>query len=156
MRKLSAAISQTKTVVVFINQVRQNIGGSQWGPKTTTTGGLALKFYASVRLDVRRIGTISEGDDKVGNETLVKVVKNKVAPPFKEANFDIIFGKGVVRERDLIHAGVLSGDVTKKGAWFSYGETQLGQGIDSAVKALMEQPALADKIEALVREKLCG
>jgi len=151
MRKLSGAISQTKSVVIFINQVRQNIGGSQWGPKTTTTGGLALKFYTSVRLDVRRIGTISEGDDKVGNETLVKVVKNKVAPPFKEAHFDIIFGQGIVYERDLIHAGVAAGQVKKKGAWFSYGDIQLGQGLSKSAEYLKETPELAQELELKLR-----
>jgi recombination protein RecA len=151
MRKLSGAISQTNSILVFINQIRQTIGGSQWGPKTTTTGGLALKFYASVRLDVRRIGTIAEGDDKVGNETLVKVAKNKVAPPFKEAHFDIIFGKGIVYERDLIHAGVLSGDVKKKGAWFSYGDLQLGQGVTKSSEYLTENPEIAREIEIKVR-----
>lgn len=151
MRKLSGAISQTKSVVIFINQVRQNITGMSWGPKTTTSGGLALKFYASVRLDVRRIGTISEGDDKVGNETLVKIAKNKVAPPFKEANFDIIFGKGIVRERDLIHAGVAAGEVKKKGAWFSYGDVQLGQGLSKSADHLVENPDMAKELEIKIR-----
>jgi len=151
MRKLSGAISQTKTIVIFINQVRQNITGMSWGPKTTTSGGLALKFYASVRLDVRRIGTISEGDDKVGNETLVKIAKNKVAPPFKEAHFDIIFGKGIVRERDLIHAGVAAGLVKKKGAWFSYGDVQLGQGLSKSAEHLAENPDMGKEIEMKIR-----
>lgn len=153
MRKLSGAISQTKSIVIFINQIRQKIGGSQWGPQTTTSGGLALKFYASLRLDIRRIGTISEGDDKVGNETLVKVVKNKVAPPFKEARFDIIYGKGIVRERDLVNAGVEAGEVKKKGAWFSYGETQLGQGLSKSAEFLEENPDIARELEAKIRSQ---
>ena len=151
MRKLSGVISQTKSVVIFINQVRQKIGASQWGPQTTTTGGMALKFYASVRLDIRRIGTISEGDDKVGSETRVKVVKNKVAPPFKEANFDIIYGHGIVSERNLIHAAVLAGLVKKKGAWFAYGDVQLGQGASKSGDFLSENPEIARDLEQKVR-----
>ena len=153
MRKLSGAISQTKTIVIFINQIRQNINAMQWGPKTTTTGGLALKFYASVRLDVTRIGRINEGEEVIGNETRVKVVKNKVAPPFKEANFDLIFGKGVVRERDLIQAGMQIGEVKKKGAWFSYGDTQLGQGLTNSAEYLKQNPQLANEIELKVRNQ---
>jgi recombination protein RecA len=153
MRKLSGAISQSKTTVVFINQIRAVIGATQWGPQTTTTGGLALKFYTSVRLDIRRIGTISEGEEKIGNETLVKVVKNKVAPPFKEAQFDIIYGKGIVRERDLIHSGEKFGVVKKSGAWFSFNETQLGQGLSKAAEFLAQNPDLAEEIEREIRRK---
>jgi len=131
MRKLAAVTSQSRTIVVFINQIRSTIATTQWGPKTTTTGGLALKFYTSLRLEIRRIGTITEGEEKIGNETLVKVVKNKVAPPFREAKFDIIYGKGIDRGRDLISVGTELGVVKKSGAWFSYKETQLGQGLSN-------------------------
>jgi len=151
MRKLSGAISQTKTVVVFINQVRQNIGAAQWGPQTTTTGGLALKFYASLRMEIRRIGSVTEGNDKIGNETRVKVVKNKVAPPFREALFDIMYGHGIVRERDLVSAGEAAGLVKKKGAWFSYGDTQLGQGLTKSAEFLAENAETAQQLEAEIR-----
>ncbi|MCR4404464.1 MAG: recombinase RecA [Candidatus Acetothermia bacterium] len=153
MRKLAGAISQSRTTVVFINQIRSVIGATQWGPQTTTTGGLALKFYTSVRLDIRRIGTLSEGEEKIGNETLVKVVKNKVAPPFKEAHFDIIYGKGIVRERDLIHTGEKFGVVKKSGAWFSFNETQLGQGLTKAAEFLAQNPDLANELEREIRRK---
>jgi len=153
MRKLAGAISQSRTTVVFINQIRSVISGTQWGPKTTTTGGLALKFYTSVRLDIRRIGTITEGEEKVGNETLVRVVKNKVAPPFKEARFDIIYGKGILRERDLLHTGEELGVVKKSGSWYSFNETQLGQGLSNSAKFLAENPDLADEIEREIRHK---
>ncbi len=153
MRKLAAAISQSKTTVVFINQIRSVISGTQWGPQTTTTGGLALKFYTSVRIDIRRIGTIQEGDEKIGNETLVKVVKNKLAPPFKEAQFDIIYGKGIVRERDLIHTGEKFGVVKKSGAWYSFNEVQLGQGVSNSAAFLAQNPDLADEIEREIRQR---
>ncbi|MGQ9478049.1 MAG: recombinase RecA [Candidatus Bipolaricaulia bacterium] len=153
MRKLAAAISQSKTTVVFINQIRSVISGTQWGPQTTTTGGLALKFYTSVRIDIRRIGTIQEGDEKIGNETLVKVVKNKLAPPFKEAQFDIIYGKGIVRERDLIHTGEKFGVVKKSGAWYSFNEVQLGQGVSNSAASLAQNPDLADEIEREIRRR---
>jgi recombination protein RecA len=153
MRKLSGAISQSKTTVVFINQIRSLISGTQWGPQTTTPGGLALKFYTSVRLDIRRIGTITEGEEKVGNETLVRVVKNKVAPPFKEARFDIIYGKGIVRERDLLRTGEQFGVVKKSGAWYSYNETQLGQGLTKSAEFLVENKDLAAEIEVEVRKR---
>ncbi|MFQ6090736.1 MAG: recombinase RecA [Candidatus Bipolaricaulia bacterium] len=153
MRKLAAVTAQSRTIVVFINQIRSTIATTQWGPKTTTTGGLALKFYTSLRLDIRRIGTISEGDEKVGNETLVRVVKNKVAPPFREARFDIIYGKGIDRGRDLINVGAELGVVQKSGAWFSYNGTQLGQGLSNSAKFLAENSDLAAEIEAEIREK---
>lgn len=153
MRKLAAAISQSKTTVVFINQIRSVISGTQWGPQTTTTGGLALKFYTSVRIDIRRVGTIQEGDEKIGSETLVKVVKNKLAPPFKEAQFDIIYGKGIVRERDLIHTGEKFGVIKKSGAWYSFNEVQLGQGVGKAAEFLAQNPDLADEIEREIRRR---
>lgn len=151
MRKLAGAISQSKTTVVFTNQIRSMISASQWGPRTTTTGGLALKFYTSVRLDIRRIGTITEGQEKIGNETLVKVAKNKVAAPFKEARFDIIYGKGIARERDLLHTGEGLDIVKKKGAWYSFNETQLGQGLTNSAEFLGQNPDLAREIEQEIR-----
>ncbi|HIC96093.1 TPA: recombinase RecA [Candidatus Bipolaricaulota bacterium] len=153
MRKLAGAISQSKSTVVFVNQIRSLISGTQWGPQTTTTGGLALKFYTSVRMEIKRIGTITEGEEKVGNETLVKVVKNKLAPPFKEARFDIIYGKGIVRERDLLRTGERLGLVKKSGAWFSFNETQLGQGLSKAAEFLSQNPDLADRLELEIRRK---
>lgn len=153
MRKLAAAISQSKTSVVFINQIRSVISGTQWGPQTTTTGGLALKFYTSVRMDIRRVGTIQEGEEKIGSETLVKVVKNKLAPPFKEAQFDIIYGKGIVRERDLIHTGEKFGVIKKSGAWYSFNEVQLGQGLSNSAAFLAQNPDLADEIEREIRRR---
>lgn len=152
LRKLTSAISQAKTIVVFINQIRSKIG-VRWGPKTTTSGGRALKFYTSIRLDIRRIGTIKEGDQKVGNETLVRVVKNKIAPPFKEARFDIIYGKGIDSQRDLIYTGQGLGVITKSGSWYSYNDTQLGQGIGNSSDFLRDNPETAKKIEEEVREK---
>lgn len=152
LRKLASAISQAKTIVVFINQIRSKIG-VRWGPKTTTSGGRALKFYTSVRLDIRRIGTIKEGDQKVGNETLVRVVKNKIAPPFKEARFDIIYGKGIDSQRDLIYTGQELDVITKSGSWYSYNDTQLGQGIGNSSDFLRDNPETAKKIEEEVREK---
>lgn len=153
MRKLAGAISQSRTTVVFINQIRSVISTTGWGPKTTTTGGRALKFYTSVRIDIRRIGTITEGEEKVGNETLVKVAKNKVAPPFKEARFDIIYGKGIVRERDLLHTGEQLKVVKKSGAWYSFNETQLGQGLSNSAKFLAGNPDLANELEREIRSK---
>jgi recombination protein RecA len=153
MRKLAAAISQSKTTVVFVNQIRSVISGTQWGPQTTTTGGLALKFYTSVRIDIRRIGTIQEGDEKIGSETLAKVVKNKLAPPFKEAQFDIIYGKGIVRERDLIHTGEKFGVIKKSGAWYSFNDTQLGQGLSNSAAFLAQNPDLANEIEREIRRR---
>ena len=158
MRKLTSAVGQSKTTVVFINQVRSNInGGGPWGPSQTTSGGMALKFYASVRLDIRRIGSIEEATDgekqKIGNETRIRVVKNKLAPPFREAETDIIYGKGILRERELVRLGEAHGLVTKKGAWYSYGDTRLGQGLTNATAALDEHPEWADQLENEIREK---
>jgi len=153
MRKLASAVGASKTTTAFINQVRSNINaGGPWGPQTTTSGGLALKFYASQRMDIRRIGAIEDNDEKVGNETLVRVVKNKVAPPFKEARFDIIYGIGISRPRELIKLGEEMEVVAKKGAWYSYGDTRLGQGINNAVQTLREDPDLAQQLEHEIRE----
>ncbi len=154
MRKLTAAISQSKTTVIFINQIRSLISATAWGPTTTTTGGLALKFYASVRLEIRRLGSIEDGGEKIGNETLVKVVKNKLAPPFKEARFDIIYGKGIARERELLKLGEQFGLIRKSGAWFAYGDKQLGQGATNSAMALEKDPELSQQLESEIRGRV--
>ncbi|MCL6642025.1 MAG: recombinase RecA [Candidatus Bipolaricaulota bacterium] len=153
MRKLASSISQSKTTVVFINQIRQTISGTGWGPTTTTTGGLALKFYASARLEIKRLGSIEEGDSRVGSETVVKVVKNKLAPPFKEAKFDIIYGKGISYERELIKTGEQLGLVKKSGSWFNFGEVRLGQGMSNAAAFLETNKEIAQQLESAIREK---
>jgi recombination protein RecA len=153
LRKLTANIKRTNTLVIFINQIRMKIG-VMFGSPETTTGGNALKFYASVRLDIRRIGSIKRGDEVVGSETRVKVVKNKVAPPFKEALFDILYGEGVSREGEVIELGVLHKIVDKSGAWYSYQGEKIGQGKDNSREYLREHPEIANEIEALIREKL--
>jgi len=153
LRKLTANIKRTNTLVIFINQIRMKIG-VMFGNPETTTGGNALKFYASVRLDIRRIGAIKKGDEVTGSETRVKVVKNKVAPPFREAIFDILYGKGISREGEIIELGVNCGIVDKSGAWYSYNKDRIGQGKDNSREFLEENPAIADEIEAKIREKL--
>jgi recombination protein RecA len=153
MRKLASSISQSKTTVVFVNQIRQTISGTGWGPTTTTTGGLALKFYASVRLEIKRLGSIEEGDSRVGSETVVKVVKNKLAPPFKEAKFDIIYGKGISYERELIKTGEQLGLVKKSGSWFNFGEVRLGQGMSNAAAFLETNKEIAQQLENAIRER---
>lgn len=153
LRKLTATIKKTNCMVIFINQIRMKIG-VMFGSPETTTGGNALKFYASVRLDIRRIGSIKRGDDVVGNETKVKVVKNKVAPPFREAIFDILYGQGVSREGEIIDLGVEAKVVEKSGAWYSYGGERIGQGRDNCREYLRENPDLAREIENKVREQL--
>jgi recombination protein RecA len=153
LRKLTANIKRTNTLVIFINQIRMKIG-VMFGSPETTTGGNALKFYASVRLDIRRIGSIKRGDEVVGSETRVKVVKNKVAPPFKEALFDILYGEGVSREGEIIELGVNHKIVDKSGAWYSYQGEKIGQGKDNSREYLREHPEIAREIEALIREKL--
>jgi len=152
LRKLTATISKSRTCVVFINQIRMKIG-VMFGSPETTTGGNALKFYASQRLDIRRIGAIKEGDQVVGNRTRVKVVKNKIAPPFKEAEFDIIYGKGISKEGDLVDLGVNLGVIEKSGAWYSFGGDRLGQGRENAKKFLAENKDIRDRITELVKEK---
>lgn len=154
MRKLASSISQSKTTVVFVNQIRQTISGMSWGPTTTTTGGLALKFYASVRMEIKRLGSIDEGDNRVGSETVVKVVKNKLAPPFKEAKFDIIYGKGISYERELIKTGEQLGLVKKSGSWFNFGEVRLGQGMSNAAAFLESNKEIAQQLENAIREKV--
>lgn len=153
LRKLTATIKRANCMVIFINQIRMKIG-VMFGNPETTTGGNALKFYSSVRLDIRRIGSIKKGDEVVGNETRVKVVKNKVAPPFKQAEFDIMYGGGISREGEIIDLGVQAGIVDKAGAWFSYNGTRIGQGKDNVREYLKEHPEMAFEIENKVREKL--
>ncbi|AQS50454.1 recombinase RecA [Paenalcaligenes hominis] len=150
LRKLTATIKRANCMVIFINQIRMKIG-VMFGSPETTTGGNALKFYSSVRLDIRRIGSIKRGDEVVGNETRVKVVKNKVAPPFKQAEFDIMYGGGISREGEIIDLGVQAGIVDKAGAWYSYESTRIGQGKDNAREYLRENPVLAREIENKVR-----
>src|SRR5690625_976314 len=152
LRKLTANIKRANCMVIFINQIRMKIG-VMFGNPETTTGGNALKFYSSVRLDIRRIGSIKKGDEVTGNETRVKVVKNKVAPPFKQAEFDIMYGQGISREREILDLGVQAGVVDKAGAWYSYNDPRLGQGKDNSRDFLKENPEMAIEIENLVREK---
>ncbi len=146
LRKLTASISRTNTTCIFINQLREKIG-VMFGSPETTTGGNALKFYSSVRLDIRRIGAIKEGDNQLGNQTRVKVVKNKVAPPFRKAEFDIMFGEGISRSGELIDLGVEHGIVKKSGSWFSYGDSKLAQGRDASKRVMVDNPELAREIE---------
>jgi len=151
LRKLTSNIKRTNTLVIFINQIRMKIG-VMFGSPETTTGGNALKFYASVRLDIRRIGSIKKNEEVIGNETRVKVVKNKMAPPFREALFDILYGEGISREGEIIELGVKHGIVEKSGAWYAYNKDKIGQGKDNAREYLKEHPELAIEIEARVRE----
>ncbi|HZT24780.1 MAG TPA: recombinase RecA [Pseudolabrys sp.] len=151
LRKLTASISKSRTMVIFINQIRMKIG-VMYGSPETTSGGNALKFYASVRLDIRRIGAIKERDEVVGNQTRVKVVKNKLAPPFKLVEFDIMYGEGVSKTGELIDLGVKAGVVEKSGAWFSYDSQRIGQGRENAKQFLKDNPDIANKIEAAVRQ----
>ena len=153
LRKLTGTIKRTNSMVIFINQIRMKIG-VMFGSPETTTGGNALKFYATMRLDIRRIGSIKKGDEVVGNETRVKVVKNKVSPPFREAIFDIMYGHGISREGEIIDMGVEADIVEKSGAWYSYGGERIGQGKDNAREFLKENPEMAKEIEAKIREKL--
>jgi recombination protein RecA len=153
LRKLTANIKRTNTLVIFINQIRMKIG-VMFGSPETTTGGNALKFYASVRLDIRRIGAIKKGDEVIGNETRVKVVKNKVAPPFREAIFDILYGEGISRQGEIIELGVIHKLIDKSGAWYAYQGEKIGQGKDNAREYLREHPEIAAEVEAKIREKL--
>ncbi len=151
LRKLTSSISRSKTLVIFINQIRMKIG-VMYGSPETTTGGNALKFYASVRLDIRRIGAIKERDEVVGNQTRVKVVKNKVAPPFKQVEFDIMYGEGVSKMGELIDLGVKANIVEKSGAWFSFDSQRLGQGRENSKQFLKNNPEVAERIESLIRQ----
>ena len=151
LRKLTASISRSNTMVIFINQIRMKIG-VMFGSPETTTGGNALKFYASVRLDIRRIGAVKDRDEVVGNQTRIKVVKNKLAPPFKQVEFDIMYGEGVSKTGELIDLGVKSGIVEKSGAWFSYNSERLGQGRENAKQFLTDNPSVAAEIEKAIRQ----
>jgi recombination protein RecA len=153
LRKLTGNIKRSNTIVIFINQIRMKIG-VMFGNPETTTGGNALKFYASVRLDIRRIGAIKNGEEVVGNMTRVKVVKNKVAPPFREAEFEIMYGSGISREGEIIELGVLNGLVEKSGSWYAYKGERIGQGKDNARVFLQQHPEIARDIEGQLREKL--
>ncbi len=153
LRKLTGNIKRANCCVIFINQIRMKIG-VVFGNPETTTGGNALKFYSSVRLDIRRIGALKKGDEIVGNETRVKVVKNKVAPPFKQAEFDILYGEGISRHGEIVDLGVKQGLIEKAGSWYSYNENRIGQGKDNVRSFLKENPDIADEIEAKIREKL--
>ena len=153
LRKLTATISKTNTTCIFINQLRDKLG-VMFGNPETTTGGNALKFYASVRLDIRRVSQIKDGDEVIGNQTRVKVVKNKVAPPFRKAEFDIMFREGISRAGEIIDLGVEKGIIKKSGSWFSYDDTKLGQGRDAAKKCIQDNPELAEELEAKIMEAL--
>jgi recombination protein RecA len=153
LRKLTGNINKTNTLVIFINQIRMKIG-VMFGSPETTTGGNALKFYASVRLDIRRIGSIKKGDEVIGSETRVKVVKNKIAPPFREALFDILYGEGTSREGEIIELGVANKIVDKSGAWYAYNGEKIGQGKDNAREFLKANPAIAEEIEGKIRAAL--
>jgi len=150
MRKLTASIARSNCMVIFINQIRMKIG-VMFGSPETTTGGNALKFYASVRLDIRRIGAIKDRDEVVGNATRVKVVKNKVAPPFKQVEFDIMYGEGISKTGELIDLGVKAGVVEKSGAWYSYGDERIGQGRENAKQFLRDNPEISNAIEDKIR-----
>jgi recombination protein RecA len=152
LRKLTAVISKSNCIVVFINQLREKVG-VMFGNPETTTGGRALKFYSSIRMDVRRIESLKQGGEVVGNRTRIKVVKNKIAPPFKEAEFDIMFGKGISKEGDILDLAAESNIVIKSGAWFAYNDAKIGQGRENAKQFLLDNPSICEEIEAKVREK---
>jgi recombination protein RecA len=153
LRKLTATISRSKTIVIFINQIRMKIG-VMFGNPETTTGGNALKFYASVRIDIRRVGSIKQGDEVIGNRTKVRVVKNKVAPPFKEAEFDILYGSGISKEGELVDLGAELGIIEKSGAWYSLDGDRIGQGRENTKDFLREHPEIARNLEERIRQKL--
>jgi len=150
LRKLTANIKRSNTLVIFINQIRMKIG-IMFGNPETTTGGNALKFYASVRIDIRRIGAIKKGEEVIGSETRAKVVKNKVAPPFRQAEFDILYGEGISREGEIVELGTVHRILEKTGAWYTYGKERIGQGKDNAREFLKENPKIAQEIEAKIR-----
>jgi recombination protein RecA len=153
LRKLTAIVSRSKTCFVFVNQIREKIGFFLGRPETTT-GGRALKFYSSMRIEVRRIASLKDGDANIGNKVKVKIVKNKMAPPFKEAQFDIIYGEGISREGDLIDCGIEYGFIEKTGTWYSYRGERLGQGRDNVKKLLSEKQEMSDQLEKEIREKV--
>jgi recombination protein RecA len=153
LRKLTAIVARSKTCFIFVNQLREKIGMFIGNPETTT-GGRALKFYSSMRIDIRRIAALKEGEQVVGNRVKVKIVKNKLAPPFREAFFDIIFGEGISREGDIVDCGIDAGIIEKAGTWYSYKGERLGQGRDNVKKLLKENKALAGELDKIIREKL--
>jgi recombination protein RecA len=153
LRKMTASVNKTGTTVIFINQLREKIG-VMFGSPETTTGGNALKFYASVRLDIRPCGKVKDGDDVLGNQVKVKVVKNKVAPPFRKAEFEIIFGEGISKIGEIVDLGVEYNIIKKSGSWFSYGDSKLGQGRDATKALLRDNPELCEELEAKIMEKL--
>ena len=153
LRKLTSAISKTNTTCIFINQLREKIG-VMFGNPETTTGGNALKFYASVRLDIRRGTPIKDGDEVVGNQTKVKIVKNKVAPPFRKTEFDIMFGEGISLAGEIIDLGVEYGIVKKSGSWFSYNDVKLGQGRDAAKRTVLDNPELSEELQGLIMDAI--
>lgn len=154
LRKLTASLNKSKTTLIFINQIREKIGGFGFGPQTTTTGGKALKFYASVRMEVKKLGNVKQGEEIIGNETLVKITKNKVAPPFKEANFQIMYGKGITRIGEIFELALENDIVSKSGAWFSFGDIRLGQGKENVKSRLENELDLFGEIEKKVLEIL--
>jgi recombination protein RecA len=153
LRKLTGSVSKSRTTVIFINQIRMKIG-VMFGNPETTTGGNALKFYSSVRLDIRKVSSLKEGDDMIGNRVRVRVVKNKVAPPFKDAEFDILFGKGINYEGELLDLGTVHGMIQKSGTWFSYGEERMGQGRENARGFLLSNPEIKEKLKVAILEKV--
>ena len=155
LRKLTSTISKTNTTCIFINQLREKIG-VMFGNPETTTGGNALKFYSSLRLDIRRVTSIKDGDEVIGNQVRVKIVKNKVAPPFRKAEFDIMFGSGISKSGEILDLGVQYGIIKKSGSWFSYGDSKLAQGRDAAKRIVEDNPELADELEQKIMEKLSG
>jgi recombination protein RecA len=155
LRKLTSTISKTNTTCIFINQLREKIG-VMFGNPETTTGGNALKFYSSVRLDIRRVTSIKDGDEVIGNQVRVKIVKNKVAPPFRKAEFDIMFGSGISKSGEILDLGVQYGIIKKSGSWFSYGDSKLAQGRDAAKRIIEDNPELADELEQKIMDKLSG
>jgi recombination protein RecA len=155
LRKLTGTINKTKTTCIFINQLREKIG-VMFGNPETTTGGNALKFYASVRIDVRKSTPIKNGDEILGNLTKVKIVKNKVAPPFRRCEFDIMYGEGISKSGELVDLGVDAGILKKSGSWFSYGDTRLAQGRDATKQLMIDNPELAEEIEQKIMEKISG
>ncbi|WP_349763560.1 recombinase RecA [Fusobacterium sp. SYSU M8D902] len=154
LRKLTGSLNKSKTTMIFINQIRDKIGSFGFGPQTTTTGGKALKFYASVRMEVKKVGSVKQGDEIIGNETVVKITKNKVAPPFKEANFQIMYGKGITRVGEIFELALDNDIVSKSGAWFSFGDIRLGQGKENVKNRLEEEKELFKMIEEKVLEIL--
>ena len=152
LRKLTGNLSKSRTMMLFINQIRDKIGGFGFGPQTTTTGGRALKFYASVRMEVKRIGSIKQGDDVVGNDTIVKITKNKIAPPFKEAAFEIMYGKGISKAGEILDLAIAQDIISKSGSWFSFEDARIGQGRENVKQKLSEDKELLEKVEARLKK----